>query len=219
MGTVMSFRVMTLATGVLSRVSNRMSRLVTMPTSLLSESVTGRPEIRYFFMTSMAFSIISSGRIVMGSTIMPLSWRLTLSTSSAWSSTDMLRWMIPRPPCWAMAMAIRDDVTVSMAALMTGTHRGMFRLRRVPTSASWGLTSEADGTMRTSSKVNPSLMSGSSMMPPCLISSSCGRGSWTGPASPSAPRLSRGRPRISGRIEGVRAARAAGAPLRRRPAG
>ena len=77
---------MTLSTGVFSRVSNRMSRLVTMPTSLLSSSVIGRPEIRYFFMTSMAFSIFSSGRMVMGSTIMPLSWRLTLSTSSAWSS-------------------------------------------------------------------------------------------------------------------------------------
>ena len=81
----------------------------------------------------------------MGSTIMPLSWRLTLSTSSAWPSMDMLRWMMPMPPCWARAMAIRDMVTVSMAALTMGMLRVMWRLSRVATEASAGSTSDLAG--------------------------------------------------------------------------
>ena len=59
----------------------------------------------------------------MGFTIIPLSDLFTRSTSSDWASTDMFLWMIPIPPCCAIAMAILESVTVSMAAL----RRGMFR--------------------------------------------------------------------------------------------
>src|SRR5512143_214836 len=106
----------------------------------------------------------------MGSTTMPLSWRLTLSTSSAWPSIDRFRWMMPRPPCWARAMAIRDVVTVSMAALTTGMLRVMWRLRRVVTAAWAGAMSDAAGRIRTSSKVRASRIVSSSMAPPWLRS-------------------------------------------------
>ena len=102
-----------------------MSRLVRMPTSVFDSSVMGRPEIRYFCMTSLAWKILSWGFMLIGSWIIPLSWRLTLSTSSAWAAIGMLRWTMPRPPCWARAMAIIDLVTVSMAALT----RGMLQAR------------------------------------------------------------------------------------------
>ena len=51
---------------------------------------------------------------------MPLSLRFTRSTSSAWRSIGMLRWMMPMPPCCASAMARCDSVTVSMAELTMG---------------------------------------------------------------------------------------------------
>ena len=57
------------------------------------------------------------GDSVIGLTIMPLSDRLTRSTSAACSSIDRFLWMTPRPPCCAMAMARPDSVTVSIAAL------------------------------------------------------------------------------------------------------
>ena len=50
--------------------------------------------------------------------------------------------MTPRPPCWAMAMAIDDSVTVSMAALSSGTNSGMLRVSRVETSTCAGSTFE-----------------------------------------------------------------------------
>ena len=128
----------------------------------------GRPEMWCSFMTSRAREILSWGRRVMGSTTMPLSWRLTLSTSSAWPSIDRLRWMMPMPPCWARAMAIRDMVTVSMAALTTGMLSVMWRLSRVATEAWPGTTSDLAGRMRTSSKVKASRILSSSMAPPWL---------------------------------------------------
>ena len=68
------------------------------------------------------------GESVIGSTIMPLSDRFTRSTSEACSSIDRFLWMTPRPPCCAIAIASRDSVTVSIAALTSGTLR---RIRRV----------------------------------------------------------------------------------------
>ena len=48
----------------------------------------------------------------------------------------MLRflWMMPMPPCWAIAMASRFSVTVSIAALRMGTLSRMRRVRRELTS-------------------------------------------------------------------------------------
>ena len=53
-----------------------------------------------------------------------------------------------------MAMASADSVTVSIAALTSGTLSLMFRVRRVETSTCVGSTVECCGTSRTSSNVN-----------------------------------------------------------------
>src|SRR5437879_7373924 len=74
-GTVMRFSfVITLAMGMSVRVSKRRSRLVRMPTSFLF-FVMGTPLILYLRITSNASDILSSGDILTGSTIMPLSER------------------------------------------------------------------------------------------------------------------------------------------------
>jgi hypothetical protein len=61
--------------------------------------------------------------------------------------------MMPIPPCCAMAMARRDSVTVSIAALMSGTLSRIRRVSRVLTSTWCGSTVECCGTISTSSKV------------------------------------------------------------------
>ena len=94
------------------------------------------------------------GESVIGSTIMPLSDRFTRSTSDACSSIDRFLWMTPMPPCCAIAIASRDSVTVSIAALASGTFSRMLRVRRVLTSTWVGSTSECRGTSSTSSKVS-----------------------------------------------------------------
>ena len=99
-----------------------------------------------------------SGSMVIGSTIMPLSLRLDVrSTSSAWRAMDMLRWTMPMPPCWARAMARCDSVTVSMAAEEMGMLRTMSRVKLVRVSTSAGITSLRAGSSKTSSKVRPSM--------------------------------------------------------------
>ena len=62
--------------------------------------------------------------------------------------------MMPRPPIWAMAIASRDSVTVSIAALSSGTFSLMFRVKRVETSTCVGSTVECCGTSSTSSNVS-----------------------------------------------------------------
>ena len=62
--------------------------------------------------------------------------------------------MTPMPPAWAMAMASRPSVTVSMAEEMTGILTEISRVTREATSASPGSTSEGRGTSSTSSKVS-----------------------------------------------------------------
>ena len=96
-------------------------------------------------MTSSASAIVCSGRQVTGSTIIPDSERLTLSTSAAWASIERFLWMTPRPPCWAMAIASRDSVTVSIAAEMIGMFRAISAVRLVRRSTSRGWTSECAG--------------------------------------------------------------------------
>ena len=58
------------------------------------------------------------------------------------------------PPCCAMAMARSLSVTVSIAALASGTFNLMFRVNRVVTSTPLGSTVECRGTSSTSSNVN-----------------------------------------------------------------
>src|SRR5471032_2404806 len=62
--------------------------------------------------------------------------------------------MTPMPPSWAIAIARRASVTVSMAAETTGRFRTMFRLRWVLRLVSRGNTWEYAGTNNTSSKVS-----------------------------------------------------------------
>ncbi len=66
--------------------------------------------------------------------------------------------MTPMPPAWAMAIAMRYSVTVSMAEEMIGMFRAIVRVMRVFTSTSPGITSERPGRSRTSSKVRASSM-------------------------------------------------------------
>ena len=61
-----------------------------------------------------------SGDMVIGSTIMPDSERLTLSTSAAWRAIVRLRCTIPMPPLRAMQIAVSCSVTVSIAAETSG---------------------------------------------------------------------------------------------------
>ena len=58
------------------------------------------------------------------------------------------------PPSCAIAIAIRDSVTVSIAALTNGTFSEIFRVRRVETSTALGSTVEWRGLSRTSSNVS-----------------------------------------------------------------
>src|SRR4030042_4480588 len=58
-----------------------------------------------------------------------------------------------------MQIAVRDSVTVSMAALTNGIFNRIVRVRCVPISTSLGNTSEKAGTSNTSSKVKRSSIS------------------------------------------------------------
>ena len=59
--------------------------------------------------------------------------------------------MIPMPPTFAMAMAIEDSVTVSIADETNGIANEILRVSLVAVSTSLGTTSEASGNKRTSS--------------------------------------------------------------------
>src|SRR5215472_8289865 len=68
----------------------------------------------------------------------------------------MLRflWTTPIPPCCAMAMAVADSVTVSIAADSSGMFRRRLRVSRVPSSTSLGRTVLSAGWSNTSSNVS-----------------------------------------------------------------
>ena len=88
--------------------------------------------------------------------ITPFSERFTLSTSSACASIDIFLWMIPIPPCLAIAIAMRCSVTVSMLALIIGMFNVILLVNLVVRSTMFGVTSEYAGTSSTSSNVIPS---------------------------------------------------------------
>src|SRR5690242_4905472 len=118
--------------------------------------VTGMPLISCCRIRATARCTGASGSMVTGSTTMPLSYFLTLVTSSAccW----MVRFLCtnPSPPSCAMAMAVRASVTVSMAALTMGMRSRRFLVSWAPTSTCRGRTSLSAGRRRTSSKVRAS---------------------------------------------------------------
>ena len=127
--------------------------MVRMPRSLPSGSVTGTPEMRYFCIMSRASATFCSGRMVMGLVIIPASERLTRSTPSTCCSRLMFLWMMPIPPCRAMATARLASVTVSMAAETSGMFSRMALVSSVVVSTCWGWTVEWAGSSDTSSKV------------------------------------------------------------------
>ena len=71
-----------------------------------------------------------SGESVIGLRIIPLSERFTRSTSAACRSIDMFLWITPIPPARAIAIAISDSVTVSIAAETSGTLSVILRVKR-----------------------------------------------------------------------------------------
>ncbi len=146
-------------TGWSGSVAKRTSRFVRMPTRRFcwppaSRSTTGMPEMPLVRITACASARVASGVIVTGLTTMPDSNFLTCRTSSACWSGSRLRWITPRPPACAMAIARRASVTVSMAAEMIGMPSRIDRVRRVDVSASPGRTLDAAGRSSTSSKVS-----------------------------------------------------------------
>ena len=82
-----------------------------------------------------------SGRVT-GSMIIPLSARFTFLTSWACFSIDIFLCKTPIPPSLAMAIAIEDSVTVSIAADTIGTLMVIFRVNFVWIDTSLGRTSE-----------------------------------------------------------------------------
>ena len=134
-----------------------MSRLVMMPTSLPSGSQMGTPEMRYLLISSSASPRVCSGLREKGLEMTPFSLRFTRSTMSACSAMVMFLWMMPMPPSRAMAMAMRDSVTVSMAEEIRGMFMRIFGVSQVATSIMPGVTLLSAGISSTSSKVSPSL--------------------------------------------------------------
>ena len=151
----MTWVVITSRTSLSSRFSKRRSRLVRMPTRRPS-ATTGRPEMPRRSMVASASAIFCSGCTVTGSAIIPLSYFFTAATSAAWRSIVRLRWMNPRPPICAIAIAERDSVTVSIGLETSGMRRRILGVSIVATSQLEGSRSEACGSSSTSSKVSPS---------------------------------------------------------------
>lgn len=150
-----SFLVMMWRTGSSSFVSKRMSRLVTIPTSW-PPSTTGTPEMLRARVSLSTSAMVVSGPTVKGSLMTPASNFLTLATSAACCSTVRFLCRMPIPPSWAMAMARRASVTVSMAAETIGSVSRRSRVRRVSRLTSLGRTVEWAGTRETSSYVSAS---------------------------------------------------------------
>src|SRR5690606_6082452 len=100
--------------------------------------------------------MVVSGLTVNGSRITPASKFLTCCTSAAWRSALMFLCTMPMPPSWAMAMARRASVTVSIAAETTGRFRRSERVRLLASETSLGRTMECAGTRETSSYVSAS---------------------------------------------------------------
>ena len=105
----------------------------------------GTPEMLCPLMILRAWPTVASGGSVIGSTMMPFSDRLTLSTSRVCSSIDMFLWMMPMPPSWARAMASSASVTVSMGEETIGMLSAILAVSWVRTSTSRGRNSAVAG--------------------------------------------------------------------------
>ena len=139
--TSLSLPVMIEDTGLSKCFSKRRSRLVTIPTRS-SPSTTGTPEILCARVSSTTAPMEVFGLTVMGSRTTPLSNFFTLRTSSACCSMVIFLCRIPRPPSWAMAIARRLSVTVSIAADSNGILMVISRVNCVVRLTSRGRTFE-----------------------------------------------------------------------------
>ncbi len=101
-----------------------------MPTRRSSPSTIGSPEILKRLIRLTASRSVASGESLIGLRIIPLSDRLTRSTSAACRSIDMFLCSTPMPPARAIAIAMSDSVTVSIAAAISGTLSSMPRVKR-----------------------------------------------------------------------------------------
>ena len=129
----------------------RKSRLVTIPTSLFWSSTIGIPPILFSFINLNASATDASTVSVIGSKIIPLSDLLTFLTSRACLSMDIFLCKTPIPPSWAIAIAILDSVTVSIAADTIGIFNLIFFEKFVEVLTYLGKTSEYAGITNTSS--------------------------------------------------------------------
>ena len=102
----------------------------------------GTPETRKRFMRFVASRSVAVSGSVYGLLITPLSLRFTMSTCIAWRSIDMFLCSTPIPPARAIAIAISDSVTVSMAAEMSGMFSSMRRVNHDLVETSLGCVSE-----------------------------------------------------------------------------
>ena len=100
--------------------------------------MTGTPLMRNLAHSASASASVASGCTVIGSVTMPDSERFTRSTWLTWSSIDRLRCSTPTPPCRAMAIAMRDSVTLSIAADSSGMFTRTLREMRDEVSTAFG---------------------------------------------------------------------------------
>ena len=126
------------------------------PTRFSSSSTTGSPENPYLSFKARISPIVVFGLIITGSRTNPDSNRFTELTFAACSSIVIFRWITPIPPACAIAIAMRDSVTVSIAAEIIGMCREIDEVSLVFRSTSAGRTSDSAGSKSTSSKVSAS---------------------------------------------------------------
>ncbi len=141
----------TVRTAKSSAETKRRSRFVMMPIRVRSAATTGRPDTRYLAHRSSSSARVTSGPTVTGSVTMPDSERFTRSTWWAWPSIERLRCSTPIPPWRAIAMAIRDSVTVSMAADSSGIATEISRVSRDRVCTCEGARWVSPGSSSTSS--------------------------------------------------------------------
>ena len=131
------------------------SLLLIIPMTCISFT-TGRPFTPSSSIIRLASYIDAFGSVVITSLMVRSPEFFTFLTSSTCSLTVIFRCITPKPPSCAMLIAISASVTVSMAELIMGMLIFMLREIRVLVSTFFGSTVDSQGTIKKSSKVNPS---------------------------------------------------------------
>ncbi len=126
-------------------------RLIIPTTS--SFSTTGRPLISSRSIISLVSIKDDSGLMVITSRIVKSPDLFTFLTCCTCSSIVMFRWITPKPPTWARAMAISNSVTVSIAELIMGVLISWFFETLLRVITSFDSTQDGPGIKRKSSNV------------------------------------------------------------------